>query len=252
MNTIKNLSNLVDVRIDGTIAILRVKSDVYSLITNLDESDNFIGILTAINQSNQLKALLLLNDEGIFSQKAYDEFMNKVLDSAVDESGLRKVRDQKLLFLMNQVINRLIKRIIDFKKLFIVGLIGEVVSPFFGSSLAADFAFGSRKFSFMMAHPKYGLHPGGALPYFLSKLLHHSKSTELLLRQTPIFAAEALQLGLVNEVFNEHNFEEACISKTKSLCETPASTLHITKRLLNFTRGSLNDYLDYELQLINL
>lgn len=252
MPAFNNKSALLDIRIIGPVAIVKITANVYQLITDLDQSENFIQVLTQVNQDNTLKALLLLNDKEVYSEKAYNSFMKTVVDTEPSEGGLPVIREGKINFLFNQVINRLIRRIIDFKKLFIVGLRGEVVSPFFGSSLAADFKFGSDKFSFLMAHHQFGLHPGGALPYFLSKFLHHSKATEILLRQSPIYADEALQLGLVNDIIEEHNFEETCLERTLAFCSGPACTLHITKRLLNFTRKDLSDYIDFETQLLNL
>jgi enoyl-CoA hydratase/carnithine racemase len=252
MPTFNSKSDLLDIRINGPVAIIKITGDVYQLITNLDQSENFIHVLTQVNQDNNLKALLLLNDKEVYSEKAYNSFMETVVDTEPTEIGFPVIREGKLNFLFNQVINRLIRRIIDFKKLFVVGLQGEVVSPFFGSSLAADFKFGSDKFSFLLAHQKFGLHPGGALPYFLSKFLHHSKATEILLRHSPIYAEEALQLGLINDIVDEHNFEEACLERTLAFCSGPACTLHFTKRLLNFTRKDLSDYIDFETQLLNL
>lgn len=252
MDTIKNASTLLQLRIEEQLAVVNITGNVYELITNLDESDNFIGILTEINQSSKLKAMLLLNDDEVLSEEPYNAFMASILEPDSYDQPSPVIKNQRQLFLMNQVLNRLIKRIIDFKKLFVVGLRGEVVSPFCGSSMAADFRFGSRKFSFLMTHQKYGLHPAGALPYFLTKFLHHSKAMELLLRETPIMAAEALQLGLVNQILEEHQFEEVCIEQTIKFLSVPACTLHFSKRLLNFTRKDLSSYLDHELELLNL
>jgi enoyl-CoA hydratase/carnithine racemase len=252
MHTFNNKSDLLDIRVNGPVAIVKITGNVYQLITDINQSDNFIHVLTQVNQDNTLKALLLLNEKEVYSEKAYNSFMETVVETKLSEGGLPVIREGKINFLFNQVINRLIRRIIDFKKLFIVGLRGEVVSPFFGSSLAADFKFGSDKFSFLMAHQKFGLHPGGALPYFLSKFLHHSKATEILLRQSPIYAPEAMQLGLVNDIIEEHHFEETILERTLAFCSGPACTLHITKRLLNFTRKDLSDYIDFETQLLNL
>ncbi len=247
-----NNSTLFEVRIEGPLAVIKITGNVYALSTQLDETENFIRLLTEINQDASLKTVLLLNSDGVYGEKAYDSFMQNIIEPASATLGAPRIANNKLLFLHNNVINRLIKRIVDFKKIFVAGLRGEVASHFVGSSLAADFAFASSDMSMRMTHQKYGLHPGGALPYFLSNLLHHSKATELLVRQAPIEAREALQLGLVNEVFDKDKFEAQCIRRCISLCEGPSCTLHITKRLLNFSRKGLNDYLDFEAQLLNL
>ncbi len=252
MNNFTNRSEHIQLSVHEPIAIIRISGDVYTLISDVDEAENLLSVMSAINHDQSVKALLMINDAHVFSEKAYDAFMQQVLDPDTSGTGMPVIKDQKRYFLMVQMINRFIKKVMGFKKLFIVGLRGEVVSPFFGNSQAADFKFGARKFSFLMAHHKYGLHPGGALPYFLSRSLHHSKALDVLLRKNPIGSEEALQLGLIDAILEEHDFEQACIDRAKAYCEVPACTLHITKRLLNFERKDMDDYLNHESQLLNL
>lgn len=252
MNEFNNQSEHIRLSVQEPIAILTITDDVYALISDMDETENLLSVMSAINHDQRVKALLVINDADVFSEKGYDVFMQQVIEPGEDETAIPVVKDQKLYFKMVQMINRFIKKVIAFKKLFIVGLRGELVSPFFGISQAADFKFGARKFSFLMAHQKYGMHPGGALPFFLSRSLHHSKALDVLLRKNPIGSEEALQLGLIDAIIEEHDFEQSCIERAKAYCKVPACTLHITKRLLNFEQNDIDDYLKHEAQLLNL
>lgn len=252
MNDFKNHSEHIRLSVQEPIAIITIIGDVYALISDMDETENLLSVMSEINHDQRIKALLVINDADVFSEKAYDAFMQQVLEPGADEKAIPVVKNQKLYFMMVQMINRFIKKVIAFKKLFIVGLRGEHVSPFFGISQAADFKFGARKFSFLMAHHKYGLHPGGALPFFLSRSLHHSKALDVLLRNNPVGSEEALQLGLIDAIVEEHDFEQVCIERAKAYCKVPACTLHITKRLLNFEQNDIDDYLKHEAQLLNL
>jgi hypothetical protein len=234
------------------VAVLKLHGDVYSLVTDVVKSDYFIARINEINQTDTFKGLLILHDDGMFNQTGYRRFMDGIIDPASLHEIWPRFCEPRTRFGMMHAINRLIRTMIDFKKLFLVGLSGEVVTPFFGISMAADMKFGAANLSFVLDHHHYGLHPSGALPYFLSKFLHHSKALEIMLRNEPIDAHEALETGLVNQLLTIEQFEQQCLDRALALCDIRHSTLFYTKRLLNYTRDDLKAYLDYEAQLINL
>jgi enoyl-CoA hydratase/carnithine racemase len=247
-----NPNDFFTITASSHVAVVKLHGDVYSLVTDVVKSDYFISKITEINQTDALKGLLILHDDGIFDRKGYRRFMEGIIDPESLHETWPRFRDPRTRFGMMHAINRLIRTIIDFKKLFLVGLSGEVVSPFFGISMAADMRYGAENLSFVLDHRHYGLHPSGALPYFLSKFLHHSKALEIMLRNEPIEAQEALETGLVNQLLPTQQFEQQCLDQALALCDIRHSTLFYTKRLLNHTRDDLKDYLDYEAQLINL
>jgi len=247
-----NPSDFFEIRQSGQVAVIRLRGDIYSLVTDVVKSDYFISRINEINQTDEIKGLLVLNEKGIFNEDGYDQFMHRILEPAHSEDSWPRFKEPKIRFGEIHAINRFIRTMVDFKKVFIVGLSGEVVTPFFGISMAADVKYGSEDLTFVLAHRKYGLHPSGALPFFLSKFLHHSKALEILLRHKPISSAEAFDIGLVNELLPGPDFEKNCLKKATELCDIRSSTLHYTKRLLNFTRDDLKAYLEYEAQMINL
>ena len=83
------------------------------------------------------------------------------------------------------MIDRIILRLIELKKITYIGLQGEVVTPFFGASLSFDFRFASRDMCFSLAHSQYGLHASGALPFFLPRFLQYSQAIEIILEKQP-------------------------------------------------------------------
>jgi len=234
------------------VTVVRLKGDVYSLVTDVVKSDYFIAKINEINHTDDIKGLLILHDKGLFNLAGYRRFMDVIIAPESMQETWPRFRDPKTRFGMIHAINRFIRTMVDFKKLFLVGLSGEVVSPFFGISMAADIKYGAEDLSFVLDHHHYGLHPSGALPYFLTKFLHHSKALEILLRSEPITATEALETDLVNKLLPLEQFEELCLQHALALCDIRHSTLFYTKRLLNHTRDDLKAYLDYEAQMINL
>lgn len=95
MHTVNNKSALLDIRVNGPVAIVKITGDVYQLITDINQSDNFIHVLTQVNQDNTLKALLLLNDKEVYSEKAYNSFMETVVDTELTECGFPVIREGK-------------------------------------------------------------------------------------------------------------------------------------------------------------
>ena len=128
---------------------------------------------------------------------------------------------------------------------------GNIVTPFFGSSLSMDFRYASEDMSFSLAHLKYGLHPSGALPFFLSRYLNHSKAIEILFKCEKLTAKEALDLGLISAILPTEDFENHCLKEVEKICHLDTRVIHATKLLANFSRVELRNYFDIESALLH-
>ncbi len=66
-----------------------------------------------------------------------------------------------------KVCSNFTRNILEFPKMIISFTDGCVVTPFIGSLLATDVRLATKNTTFSFLHKKYGLHPTGALPFFL-------------------------------------------------------------------------------------
>ncbi len=148
-------------------------------------------------------------------------------------------------------MNTLVKHLTGLHIIVVAGAQGTVVTPYIGTVLAADFRYACEGSRFSMAHNKYGLHPSGGLPFFLSGLLNHSKALEIQVKDY-ITAEEALELGLINKILQKEKFVDQIILEIKKITRLKYCTIQHTKRLTNFNRKSLFDYFDYEAEILNL
>ena len=123
------------------------------------------------------------------------------------------------------------------------------MTPF--ACLSMDIRYATEGSQFVMAHNRYGLHPSGALPFFLSQYIHHSRALEVQFRDE-FSVDEALSLGLVNKIFPQDNFKKRCMHEIQHFIKCENSTISVTKRLTNYTRKALADYFLYEASLLNL
>jgi enoyl-CoA hydratase/carnithine racemase len=234
----------LEFKIINNVGVLNLKNNIFEMITDLAESAEFFGLLERSKSNKDIHALMIINESGCLNTKKYSEFLNMVIDKDTQNgfnlsSGVARTRQ-----IVN--LNNFIRRAAEFDKLIFIALQGEVVTPFLGASLAADYRFASEDVTFSLCHLGMGIHPSGALPYFLPKYLGQGKASELLFNCNDISVKEALNLGLINKVFPSANFEQDCIASINQMVEGNANVLKCTKKLLKFSIKDLEEYISIE------
>ena len=236
------------------IAVIKIKCHVFDSLTDLAESGKMIALIQLAERIPDVKALLVLNEAGCMDEEEYDKFLHRILERGIDPFAPEETRGviQRVDRIREiNVLNRVITHLVEFKKISVMGMQGNIVTPFFGASLSVDFRYGAEDMSFSLAHLKYGLHPSGALPFFLPRYVCHSKAIELLFRCEKISVNEALELGLVNRILPAADFENHCIQEIDKLCHLDTRVIHATKLLANFSRIELRNYFDIESALLH-
>ncbi len=90
-----------------------------------------------------------------------------------------------------------------------------------------------------------GLIPGDGGAFFLPRTVGFSKALELALTCRIIDAAEALRIGLVNEVVPQEKLMERCMEIASEIAKHPARTLRLAKRLFYLSQDkSLEETLE--------
>ncbi|MCD4698139.1 MAG: enoyl-CoA hydratase/isomerase family protein [Bacteroidales bacterium] len=242
-----------EISILDEFAILKIKEHVFDLITDIKLSGKLIEFLNGIDHNRDIKALIYYNDPGSFVDEKYDNFIGKILgqNPLGKESDNPCFRERNIRFREINILNNLIRNIASLQSLVISGIQGNVVTPFIGASLVADFRYATENAVLSMIHNKYGLHPSGGLPFFLSNLLHHSKAMEIQMTDK-IDAKKAYNLGLVTKLLPAENFIENIIKEVRVFTRLKYGTITDTKRLTSFSRKFLNEYFEFESTLLNL
>ena len=140
----------------------------------------------------------------------------------------------------------MILKFVDFNKIIFSCLRGGIVTPFFGLSLASNFRFATEEMSYMLAHRKFGLHPTGALPFFLKHYVSWSKQNEILYQLEDIKAAEAKALGMIDKIFPDEDFEARCLDEVNRIVELNRGSACQTRLLMGFPISDLINYFDRE------
>ncbi len=235
------------------IATVKFSCDIYKNITELERRDELSAIFKSIAEQNKYDALLILNEPGCLGEPDYFAFLDTIIsrNSSFTNSAHALGYSEKIVRSRElNILDQFILDIVGFNKLTVSCLNGEIVTPFFGASLASDFRFASDDMCFSLAHTKYNLHPSGGLPFFLRNYLGQGRATELLLTGGKLTAQEALELGLITNIFSKEHFENQCIMKAKELCKIGKHVVKKTKRLTNVYIDALKEYFNLESKYI--
>ncbi|MCP4213698.1 MAG: enoyl-CoA hydratase/isomerase family protein [bacterium] len=236
--------------IDDEIAVIKIKSNVFDAIANLAESGKFLSLINTAERINHVKVLMLINCPGCYNEEAYDKFLTKIKGEECEcsKQGIFEKIDRTREI---NILNRVISQLMEFKKITVMAMQGNITTPFFGAGLSMDFRFGSEDMSFSLPHLKHGIHPGGGLPFFLPHFVGHGKAVEILFKGKNIPAREALELGLITDIFPNEKFESECIREARELCKLDSRSINTTKMLVNFSRSALRHYFDLESALLH-
>jgi enoyl-CoA hydratase/carnithine racemase len=198
------------------LAIITFKANVFDLITNVQESQLMMDFIRETEHDKDIKGLLLLNEPGCLGEQEYDRFLHSIMkeENISPDMEAEAILERNVRFRQISILSRFIRYLAGYQKLCIAGLDCTVVTPFIGIILVADLRYATRHATFSFAHNKYGLHPTGALPFFLTHYLGHAKAMEVLLSER-MGADEALSLGLISHILPEDNFKDNCIRAIK-------------------------------------
>ncbi len=245
--------NSFSTTIEENVAVISIKEGVFDLVTDIDESNILLDYIKETEGSPDIKALMIINDKGSYGEEEYHNFISKILGSQDhgNQKSPPKFEHKDIRFREINILNRIIKVLSEYRKICFSAINGDIVTPFIGASLSMDIRYATEGTRFVMAHNKYGLHPSGALPFFLSQYIHHSRALEIQFRDE--FSVEdAYNLGLVNKIFPKENFRKRCLHEIQHFIRCENSTISVTKRLTNYTRKALPEYFMYEASLLNL
>jgi 2-(1,2-epoxy-1,2-dihydrophenyl)acetyl-CoA isomerase len=130
-------------------------------------------------------------------------------------------------------------------KPFIAAVDGVAAAGGFGIAMACDLVFASESATFEWAYHKTGLTGAESSTFFLPRLLGLRKAMELVLLNPRLTGRDALELGLVNRVFPNEEFDARVAEIAGALAAGPTRAYAVAKSLIN--QAASVDRLDYHL-----
>jgi 2-(1,2-epoxy-1,2-dihydrophenyl)acetyl-CoA isomerase len=129
--------------------------------------------------------------------------------------------------------NPIIKRIREMDKPVIAAVNGVAAGAGCSLALACDMRIASDQASFIEVFINVGLIPDSGSTFMLPRLVGLGKAMELCCTGQKVDAAEALRLGIVNQVVPAAELEAAVRKLAGKLAGLPSRAIALTKRLLN-------------------
>lgn len=159
------------------------------------------------------------------------------------------VSDEKRSFIesINKRYNPLIRQMRDLPKPIICKLNGIAAGAGCSLALACDFIIAHNDASLVEAFISIGLVPDSGSSFFLKRLLSSNLAFEIASMGGKISASRAYELGIINRLCNDENFETTVEEIVNYYKNAPTKSIGLIKKMLN--KSGTTDFetqLDYE------
>ena len=119
-------------------------------------------------------------------------------------------------------------------------------------AMACDFRIAADTAWFGLFEPKRGLVPGAAIQ-LVPRMLNYGDASWMLLTAARVEAADALRIGLVQQVVPAAKLMDVAMATAQSMCELSQVSLQLIKQVLRQHRDrNLAESLDFGLALSRL
>ena len=193
---------------------------------------------------DEVRAIILTGNGKAFSAGGDIKFF-------IEELGQQRIVPS--LEKMMPILHAAIAMVREIPKPVIAALNGVAAGGGFGLALACDFRIASPQVNLVTAFLGIGVSPDSSSTFFLPRHVGLAKATEMFLRNKPVSAAQALDLGLVTAVVEPDTVMDEAKKLAEELAQGPTAAFGRTKLLLNQSLGSsLHEQLQSEARSITL
>tara|TARA_R110002073_G_scaffold31336_7_gene96230 strand:- start:3516 stop:4304 length:789 start_codon:yes stop_codon:yes gene_type:complete len=142
-------------------------------------------------------------------------------------------------------LHRIPKKLAEIDKPVIAVVNGLASGAGVDVSLQCDIRFAARSSIFRVSYTAFGLVPGNGGTYFLPRIVGEAKALELFFLAEPITAEEALNIGMVNQVFDDEELMPRSLEFAHSIAERAPLAMKLVKRAVKQSQAmDLNTHLD--------
>jgi enoyl-CoA hydratase/carnithine racemase len=221
----------------GEVVLLKWQGDLLMHVVDLGIRDRVLGFFERVSRCETVKVLVMLNASAKTGRREYLEFYQQALSSASDPKAIHRLCN---------VFDQFILTLIELNKIVIHADCGQVIPLFLNLSLACDHRIVDEQTVFQNPYLELGLIPKGGGVFFLSRLLGCGTAFRLLTSAEDIPAARARDLGIVDQVVCCEDLETAALRTAADFAAKPLRSIIGIKRLFNFCRKDLREYLEFE------
>src|SRR5262245_43697391 len=153
--------------------------------------------------------------------------------------------------LLTLALHAAVSRMVRMRKPTITAVNGVAAGGGMSLSLAGDLIVATESARFTMAYTQIGASPDGSSSFFLPRLVGVKRALELTFLNRVLSAREAMEWGLVNEVFADEQFTQEVHRIASHLAQGPTLAYGRAKALFySSTSETLETQMEHEAQLI--
>ena len=212
----------IEFKIEGSLAKIYLNRPSKLNAYTPDMGDEIINAFRIANSDHNIKAISFLGKGDSFCSGADRDYLT---GNQLSKSGLKIGEDE--------FIKSFVLEISQSNKILIAGLHGSCVGIGITMVLPFDIRIAEPNAKISFPFLKLGILPGLASTYFLPSLIGISKAKEIILTNANLSAQEAKEIGLINEVVNKDNLDDAITEIALSFDAIDLNTLISAKKVFN-------------------
>ncbi len=136
----------------------------------------------------------------------------------------------------------------DMPKPAVASINGAAAGLGFGMALSCDIRIASTKGKFASAFSKISLVPEACMTFYLPRIVGLARAAEILYTGRQVHAEEAMTMGLVNQVVEPEQLEDAVNAMARTLADAAPIAVQLTRReLYRGLEGTFSSQLEMEL-----
>ncbi len=178
------------------------------------------GAAADLSSDDDCRCLVYTGVDGVFNTGAD---LTTLEGDASDEPRLKRLAG---------TLHGFVEELARAPKPVVCGVNGVVAGGGVGTALVGDVVLMAESARIQFAYPAIGLSADGGSTYFLPRLVGLREAQRLALRDEPVSAAEAADLGLVTETVPDGELAERLREEAASLAAGPTRGFAETRRLL--------------------
>ncbi|MDQ4078804.1 MAG: enoyl-CoA hydratase-related protein [Chloroflexota bacterium] len=154
---------------------------------------------------------------------------------------------------LRQSWNRVISRMRNLEKPILCAVNGVAAGAGMSLVMACDLRYASENASFIQAFVNIGLIPDSGSTWNLPRLIGPTRAMEMMITGRKVSASEALEWGLINDIFPPDQLIDEVRQRAEQLAIMPTRAIGLLKRAADYaTNSTLDEALEYEADLQEL
>ena len=203
---------------------------------NFELAEALAEAVAQAGRDEKIKVVVLRGAGESFSAGGDLKLFHKNLDSSAE--AFRRVTTH---------LNRAVSEIVSMPKPVIAAIQGPAYAAGFGVAMACDLVVAGLNSKLSPSFVNIALAPNASSTFFLPRLIGPRLAIEAFMTGRVFSATEAKELGMINHVWAEENFEEELSLLVENLIHRPTTALGRMKKLIAASfRNSWHEQLELE------